>query len=142
MKNNWATYITITMLLFMTFIGVLVVKTYSVNTELVSEDYYKQEIAYQSKIDNMANLKHDTATVSHVFTDSELVLSFPKSAKGTIEFYRPSDASKDLIVPLQLSMTNEQAFRKELFIKGLYKMKLDWESDGKRYYMEEDLMMP
>lgn len=142
MKNNWPTYIVITMLLFMTFIGVLVFKTYSVNTELVTEDYYKQELAYQKKIDNMVHLKNDTASVKHAFTGSELVLSFPAPAKGFIEFYRPSDASKDITIPIFLNKELQQKFRKELFIKGLYKIKIDWESNGTKYYMEEDIIMP
>ena len=142
MKNNWATYITITMLLFMSFIGMLVYKTYSVNTELVSEDYYKQEIAYQSKLDKMVNVQGKAAVVKHSFTDSGLSFSFPSEAEGSIEFYRPSDASKDLTIPIQLDGQHQQAFRKELFIKGLYKMKLDWQSKGQKYYMEEDIVMP
>ncbi len=147
MKNNWPTYIIIVMVLFMTYIGVLVVKTYSVNTELVTEDYYKQELAYQDKINYMVQLKADTADVDYLFTKGQLHVFFTAPSvknfsKGTVEFYRPSDASKDITIPLSLDVNNSQVFPKELFIKGFYKMKFDWESDGKKYYLEKDITMP
>lgn len=128
--------------LFMTFILVLVVKTYHINTELVSDNYYQQELDYQKQINKMQHTK----SVTHQWQDHDLVLLFPEDSNqaitGKIEFYRPADASKDLAIPIQLNNVGEQRFRRELFAKGLYKMKVDWATTSGAYYYEHDLYVP
>jgi len=128
--------------LFMAFILVLVVKTYYVNTELVSQDYYQQELDYQGKIDKMAQSKIDSSQVSWQLENNQVVLTFPKNVvsenvTGKIEFYRPSDSSKDIVIPVQLDGNQSQSLNRKLFVTGLYKVKVDWATQGKEYYTEE-----
>jgi nitrogen fixation protein FixH len=130
--------------LFMVYILVLVVKTYHVNTELVSEDYYQQELDYQHKINKLHQTSEDSAEVSWKWEEEKLVVVFPRrtdssNLKGTIVFYRPSDSSKDLAIPIQVESGQKQHFPKQLFVTGLYKMKVDWSSQGKEYYTESDV---
>ena len=56
-KINWGTGIVIAMLLFMTFILQFVYRSFdSKNShDLVSKDYYKDELYYQQEIDKMNN---------------------------------------------------------------------------------------
>lgn len=53
-KFNWGTGIVIAMVLFMTFILTFVYKslTPQYTHDLVSEDYYKDELLYQKEIDH------------------------------------------------------------------------------------------
>lgn len=138
MKLSYPAYFFLSFGLFAIYIVTLVVKTTYVNNELVAEDYYQQELLYQSKLDKM---KH-AGNVQYNWQDSALVLSFPTSdpatIKGIIEFYRPSDASKDLKVPIQLS-EGKQYFLKQMFVKGLYKIKVDWTDKGVAQYFEKDI---
>lgn len=130
--------------LFMAFIITLVVKTYYVNTELVSEDYYLQELSYQKKIDKQKRAKQDSAYITWQVTTDEIVLQFPASSEkinGKIQFYRPSDASKDFSVAIQLDDNQRQALQKKIFLTGLYKMTVDWSEKGKEYQIEEDIFM-
>ena len=145
MKFNWGTGIIITSLLFMSFIVMLVVKTYQHKVDLVSEDYYNQELHFQEKINKMNNVKSETDKVKWKLEEDELIFQFPLNEKyiptGTIEFFRPSDSGKDLIVPIFTDKGNKQCLRKELLSHGLYKIKIDWETNHKKYYIEEDVFI-
>lgn len=140
MRLSYPAYFFLSFGLFAAFILTLVFKTMSINNELVTEDYYQQELRYQSTLDKM---KH-SAALTHEWQDSGLVLTFPasdtSSIKGIIEFYRPSDASKDFKIPIQLT-EGKQTFLKPMFTKGLYKMKVDWTEDGTAHYFEEDIYL-
>ena len=137
-------YVMITFGLFMAFILFLVFKTSTVNNELVTEDYYKQELDYQNKIDKMGHVQGSGATLSQ--SNEAVLLKFPDSLvsvgiKGSVEFYRPSDASKDIKLPLALGSNGEQVFPKGLFTKGLYMVKVDWNQKGIEYYQEQELYL-
>ena len=136
--------ITLAFGLFIVYILALVVKTYHVNTELESEDYYQQELDYQHKINKRNQTQHDSAEVRWQWENGQLVVLFPRktnatSVSGKIVFYRPSDSSKDLAIPIHLESGQKQHLPKQLFVTGLYKMKVDWTSQGKEYYTEEDI---
>jgi len=134
-------YVMITFGLFMAFILFLVFKTSKVNNELVTEDYYKQELDYQNKIDKMGHVRGTGVTISQ--SSEAVLLQFPDSmlrqgVKGSVEFYRPSDASKDVKLPLALARDGRQLFPKGLFAKGLYTLKMDWSQKGVDYYQEQE----
>ena len=125
----------------MAFIVFLVIKTYQVNNELVTEDYYSQELQYQDRINKMKNV-----TPEQDFTifqnQNEIVIHFPPlagKAIGSIEFFRPADKSKDLKIPFTPDKNGNQLFMKKLFSKGLYKIKADWSSNGISYYSEKEI---
>jgi hypothetical protein len=146
MKFNWGTGIIIVSLLFMSFIVMLVVKTYKLKVDLVSEDYYSQELAFQDRIDKMNNVKSNLDKVIWNVEANEIVFQFPTyivdtSITGTIEFFRPSDSDKDLIIPIQIDQAGKQHVRKAQLYQGLYKLKIDWSTNHKGYYMEEDVFI-
>lgn len=143
MKLPWPAYVALTFGLFMAFIVVLVIKTYHVNNELVAEDYYQQELDYQHTIDKRRHVQ--PALQPHwVQHKNQLIVTFPNGASlgkttGIIAFYRPSDASKDIKVPLSIDQEGQQVFPIALFTKGLYLAKVDWEQSGISFYDEQEL---
>ncbi|MBC7390497.1 MAG: FixH family protein [Opitutaceae bacterium] len=142
MKLSFPQYIIISFCVFIAFIVFLVIKTFSVNNELVTEDYYNQELKYQNKIDKMSHVTPEL-DLFWIQENDRLVLNysqpFPENLKGEVEFYRPSDASKDLKFPLVLNKGGKQVFPKQLFSKGLYKIKADWKQNGQTFYTEKDI---
>ncbi|RYU95425.1 FixH family protein [Emticicia agri] len=113
---------------------------------LVSNDYYKQEIAYQAEIDKQRNAGQLTNPVQITYAGAEqqLTVSFPQEqigARGKVKFYRPSDAKKDFAVDLQLNETAVQHIPVNHLTKGLWVVKIEWENAGKAYLKEEKIVL-
>jgi hypothetical protein len=112
--------------------------------DLVSKDYYKDELRYQDKIDGMAN----AARISDVeiTQDKESVtITLPKELKGnTLEgevwFYCVTDDRKDQKFPLAVDTAGKQTFLKTRLFKTNYQVKLNWEtSANKKFYTEKEI---
>jgi len=134
--------ITIVFVVFLSFIISMVSYTAFLDTDLVAEDYYQQEVDYQDIIDakkNGAELKKKI-----VFKQDENLLSihFPegidfKNVDGTVHFYHPKNVKYDIEERLVLTNNNSQTFKKEVLKKGNYTIKMKWEDNGKTYYIEK-----
>ena len=98
LRLNWGTGIFIAMLSFMIFILSFVYKSVAMDEyqhELVSEDYYKDELHYQEEIDKMNNA--NTLKSDIVLSNSKegILVVFPKeidpsTITGSIFFQRLS----------------------------------------------------
>ena len=136
--------------LYTGFIGLtvfMVVMSMRQKIDLVSEDYYNKELAYQSKIDEMKNAEALTATITHTFTNTDLELQFQpefktKKLTGQILFFRPSDSSKDFELPITLNEDGQQKIGLNKLSKGMYKMQISWKADNTPYYSEETIVIP
>lgn len=111
MKINWGTGIVIAFIGFIAFILYFVVRMNideSTDHELVTDDYYKQELAYQSEIDAEKSASKMNAKLNLVKTEEGLKLSFPESfdikkISGKVSLYRPSNRHLDFDFPISLS---------------------------------------
>ncbi len=113
---------------------------------LVSEDYYKKEIAYQAEIEKQRNTNQLLLPVKVLYLsdDKEVTIDFPENLKGStgkVLFYRPSDAKKDFIVDLAISDSNSQKILVNKLVKGLWIVKIEWQKDGKEYMKEEKIVI-
>ena len=134
----------------MLFIIALVIGCLKQNYFLVAKDYYRQEINYQQHIDkvNKTHSEQKVVDLENRATAGYVKLQFPHLSekrdvvKGKITFFRPSDARKDVVVPIDLKGTNQQAINVESLEKGLWKVKVDWIEEGEAYYNDFTLIMP
>ena len=134
--------IAVVFILFMGFIISMVSYTATLDTDLVAEDYYQQEVNYQDIIDakkNGADLANKI-----IFQQDENLLSihFPenidfKAIKGSVHFYHPKNVKYDVEKRLALTNNNSQTFKKEGLQKGNYTIKMKWKDNGKTYYIEK-----
>lgn len=143
-KFNWGTGILITIILF--FLSVVAFFIYSSNLDinLVEENYYEKELAYQEKIDRINNTQALDGKVQIDLSNQVLTVVFPdffkgKKPQGNVWFYRPSDPKRDVIVPLQLNDSAIQVIDASRLDPGRYTIKIDWTQDGKGYYWEEEV---
>jgi len=102
MKINWGTGIVISIVLFMIFILYFVYQslTPEYTHELVSEDYYKDELHYQKEIDKLNNAVKLKSKISLMNSDKGITIQFPDSinyqdVKGIISFQRYSSSVLD-----------------------------------------------
>lgn len=145
MQINWGAKVAILYLSFVALIVTLVVSSMHQKFDLVSKDYYKQEIEYQRVIDASKNQAALSAPVAITKSGNEVIVNFPqdfknKSISGTIQFYSPIDASMDKQFNIA-ALNNSMAINDKELRKTKYKVKLSWQADGKNYYQESDINM-
>jgi nitrogen fixation protein FixH len=109
--------------------------------ELVSKDYYAQELKYQDKIDAINNTNALASSIDHKIEASTIVLNInpelnSSGLSGSINFFRPSDSSKDVKIKMNF-VNDQQVISKSQLEHGNYKMQLSWTNNGKNYYKEE-----
>jgi hypothetical protein len=144
---SWGIKIAAVYIGFVGLIAFLIFKTSQQNIDLVSEDYYQQELEYQDRIDQQ------TATISLgtqpvvILRDGNVDIVFPDSVAkrivaGDAFFYRPSDAAKDFSVKLQFNEVGIQQISTSMFTQGVYQLKLTWKVEDESYYHETQLYIP
>lgn len=138
---NFGGRIVVLYLSFVALIVTLVVMSFKQKVELVSDDYYAQEIKFQDKIDAINNEKSLVGSIHHSINGNEITLIadsslLSKDFEGTIHFFRPSDSSKDIQLKMNF-VNNTQAIDSKQLIHGAYKLQLSWTSNQKHYFKEE-----
>lgn len=140
---NWGKGIIVA---FVLFVGVIFTMVFiSVNTEfsLVADNYYEQEINYESQLQRIRNFNalnakpefdfdRNAHLISLVF-DPELAASIKD---GEVIFFRSSGAKFDK--NFDLALDEESVFKVDTksFIKGAWTLQLKWSDEGQEYYKE------
>lgn len=147
MKLNWGSWIAVVYTAFVVLIAVMVYLSFGEKWDLVTEDYYEQEIKYQEKINQKSRAKMEGSQPVISIYGKQLMVNIPNlstaernSFEGKAEFFRPSDANLDFEVPFKTE--NELQVPLSKFKKGKYLAKLSWEIDGAKFYGEQILIIP
>jgi hypothetical protein len=140
MQINWGVKLIIAYSAFVVFMLGMVFLCTRQHYDLVSADYYAQELKYQNVIDGANNTKALKEKVLIAQTESAVNITMPASQpvieKGEMFFYRPSDARRDFTIPFS---TNTIQVGREKLSAGLYKVKITWTVSGKQYFDEQSL---
>ena len=141
MTFNWGHKLTLGFIAFAGMIVYMVVQSMNTRYEMVSNEYYKDELQYQQVIDgaSRANQLSSKATVTQ--QNDELVIQLPvemqqKTITGTLWLYNATDSKKDKKMALELNDHATQTIDSRLLLPGNYTAKLSWESNGETYYSE------
>lgn len=144
---NWGNKIALAYSLFVVFMILLVVACVKQNDIfLVSEDYYKQEIQYQDRIDDISNANKLENPVTVELNDETNILRVDLTkesvgAEGKVTFFRPSNPELDRDFPVKLSAAGVQEFPTKSLAKGLWLIKVQWQKDGKSFYKEQKVQV-
>jgi hypothetical protein len=146
LKISWGTKIASLYIGFVLLIGTMVFMCMNQKIDLVSPDYYEKELAFQSKITEMNNANSLSEKIDHVIEADGVHLQFPsefsnKAITGEVYFFRPSDASKDLKINIQLKDL-KMIIPSEKTSKGMYKMQISWSVANTPYFVEETIVIP
>lgn len=141
MTFNWGHKLTLGFLAFAGMIVYMVVQSMNTRYELVSNEYYKDELQYQQVIDGTSRANQLSSRASITQQNDELVIQLPaemqqKTITGSLWFYNATDSKKDKKITLQVNDNATQRIDSKLFIAGTYTAKLSWESNGETYYSE------
>ena len=147
MKFNWGTGIVLAFIGFISFILYFVI-TMSTNKkydhDLVTEDYYKQELEYQGDINKEENAKTLKQNLNWEKTDEGLVIEFPadlefKNITGKVFLYRPSNEKFDFEIPISLPSHTLLIPEKSL-LDGRWNIKVDWQYMKEEYLYKQDIL--
>lgn len=141
---HWGHKIILVFLLFAAGIVTLVVKSIGTKIDMVTTDYYGAELKYQQVIDGRQNTAALSAPVSITQPEGLVQLTFPaelqgQNLQGQVLFYRPSDAQKDITLPLVLDTQGRLQVSKQKFMPGSYRVKMQWTVNNTPYFQETAL---
>ncbi|WP_234859341.1 FixH family protein [Aquimarina aquimarini] len=146
MKINWGTSIVLVFIGFISFILYFVIKmntNQNYEHDLVTEDYYKKELAFQDEINAEENSKTLTKDITVKKKAEGLVISFPKDKnyndiKGTIFLYRPSNKKLDIKIPISLS-DSTFVIKDQNLLDGRWNITIDWKYQGISYLFKKSI---
>jgi hypothetical protein len=137
---NFGKWIVVAFILFAVFIGTLVTVCVKQDVNLVSKDYYKDELAYQDQIGRISNTNLLAKKPSIANIGGKLAVNFNndrKILKGELKLFCPSNPKMDKDYPISLADGNTQLFEIASLQPGMYKAKLFWTMEGKEYFLEQ-----
>ena len=146
MKISWGTGILITIIIFMSITVLTGIYLMNQDVQLVTDNYYEKDLKYQNQIDKLNRTAALEENVEIKFDDFAVEIVFPESfstekISGEIYFYRPSDISKDFIIPLILNSERKQTIPVTRIDKGFWRIKLSWILEGDEYYNENVIII-
>ncbi|GGK56036.1 FixH family protein [Rufibacter glacialis] len=131
---------------FASYIGFMVYSAMQSDVNLVSQEYYAEELAYAQRMQQMTQARalEQPIHVMPVPAAEQLVIRFPvelANATGTVHLFRPSDGKLDVIVPLQLNAEGLQLLSTATLKKGRWRVQLMVQKDGKEYYHVQEVTL-
>ena len=146
MKFNWGTGIALFYTTFAVVMVSVVIRSTYFDNSLVADNYYQQDLEYQQHIDkvNNASALAKDLVISQNLDEQYLRFQFPNDLagiKGDIFLFRPSDESKDLHLPISPDSLQQQIISTKDLIPGLWRVKVDWQSDDRSFYKEVNLTL-
>jgi hypothetical protein len=144
LRFTWGTGIFLAMLAFMIFILSFVYKSIAMDEyqhELVSEDYYKDELHYQEEIDKMNNSNSLSQNIKLANAKEGILISFPKDIEqssiiGSIYLQRLSNEKLDFTEEIKLT-DHHQLIPDEKLVSGKWIVIIDWKSEQEEYLFKE-----
>jgi len=145
MKIGWGWKITILYSVFVVMMVTLVVASSRQKFDLVSKNYYDDELAFQKTLDagkNQAALSKPV--LIHADKDS-VTIDFPdefrsKVLSGNIWFYSPVNEDWDKSIKISTGNNSVTVSRKSLH-NTRYTIKISCAVDGKNYYQESEILL-
>jgi hypothetical protein len=144
---SWGNRLLIVFIAFSGLISYMVYRCIQVPVELVSAEYYKDELAYQHIIDDS---KRASALSKALFITNEnngVNIVFPPEMNGlpisgSIHFYCASDQKKDRRFKLNIDRGARWQVSSGSIPPGNYQVKIQWQANQVNYYSEQNFIQP
>jgi hypothetical protein len=143
---NWGTKIILVFAVFVLGILFMVFKAGSYNMDLVTTDYYEQELKYQNTIDAVERTNALTTKLTCTVNGQQINIQFPVEMQNDqldadVWLYCVADKQKDLRKKIS---TKEGKFTMPFLPvnHGLHEIKISWASKGQTYYYKQKIILP
>ena len=145
MKVNWGIKIVIVYGIFVSGMLLLVYLSSKENKDLVTENYYAEEIAYQKIIDYSKNTASLSKPIDVKIINGKIQIILPEELvalrkDGSWLLYYAADRAKDIngnFTSLDGNINID--IPKNAY--GLYQLKINWKAGEKDYYFEKELTL-
>lgn len=139
---SWGTKLTIVFILFAGMMSYMVYQCVQTPVNLVTKEYYKDEIAYQQVIDGTNNANALGQAVSFQQSDTAIIIQLPSAMQGAVVkanvlFYCAKDAGKDKRFTLQTNGNTTQRINTTRVAPGNYMVKTEWWQGNRHYYNQQ-----
>jgi hypothetical protein len=146
MKFNWGYKIVLVYCVFVAGILYLVVQSSRQQMDLVTDDYYAQEIKYQEKIDQTKRASSLSEPIRYQLNEAGIEVNFPKEfdgkkITGNALLYYPANEKKDVSASINTTQSQIQISIPDKR-SGMHILKINWEVEGVSYYFEETIFLP
>ena len=141
---NWGKSIVLAFVLFAIFIGILVTVCVRQDISLVTRDYYKEDLDYQSQMDRERNAEQLSEKPKIEVVDNQslrVAFDFSQFDAGKLVLYSPSDIRQDQTFKLETTSSPFQIFSLGSLKKGNYTIKMTWSANGKDFYFEKSIFI-
>ncbi|AHJ95352.1 FixH family protein [Hymenobacter swuensis] len=142
-RTLWPYAIIAVFVLFAGYIGYMVQQAMRTTVDLVSPDYYQQELAYQQRMETVARTAALPAPVELTYDAAAQVLQLQlppalagRAVQGQMHFFRPSNQKLDFSLPLQ---AGSQRFSTAKMQPGYWRARLDFTVGSQHYFIEKEL---
>lgn len=111
---------------------------------LVRADYYAESLRQDQRslaVRNAKDLGNRVAVVETGGPALEIIVPREQAAaaRGTVTFYRASDASADRVVVLALGVDGQQRISLSGYQAGRWVVQLQWTAEGRDFYAERQV---
>lgn len=146
MKLNWGFGIAVTLVLFTALMGFMAYKASQQNFDLVSDDYYAEEIAYQDVIDQKVNALKLQGKASLAMNGNRFLLKLPEDLAGKTKtvkvwMYCELKAADDFHFNKEETSDNSFQIPLQKFSTGKWIAKVNVNCDGVNYYFEPEVVL-
>ena len=139
---SWGNKLLIAFICFVSMIAFMVYNCFKTPVNLVSKEYYKDELAYQQVIDGKNRLLTLGSDVKLQQQEGVIMVQLPDEMKqkvvsGNVWFYCASAANQDLRFTLQPDGNGRQFINRDSLMPGNYQVKVNWKDGADNYYSEQ-----
>ena len=147
-RNLWPYGLILTFVLFLAGTASLVVLACSQRVDLVSSNYYEQELKFQDQIDRLSRTQHLAARTAVAYDGAKKRITVslppgptPPDVTGSIELYRPSAAGLDRQFDLKVDGNGIQSLDATSLLPGLWRIRVSWTANKQEYYIDQKLVI-
>lgn len=145
MKLSWGYKIIFIYTIFVLGMLTMVFLSAKENRDLVSENYYAEEIAYQQVIDQSSKTAALSAPVELMVSGSQLIIQLPKEfyglqAVGEWTLYYAADKARDIAGKINTE-NGKYAIAVPGDATGHYLFKMQWKAGTREYYFEKNIFL-
>lgn len=138
-KNwNWGKGIAVAIVLMCCGIISIVYIASTYKYDMVIDNYYEEELKFNDQAQAIENAHQLSADITMHQNEKFLFITFPNECtssdiKGSLQLYRPSDATRDINIPIEFIEGSIMTIPLNETIKGNYHAIAQWTMNGKAY---------